>query len=352
MATFPSPTLQNVTVEGTATIVDTMTAANFSGTSSGTNTGDQMITLTGDVSGSGTGSFATALAAVGTAGTYGSATQIPVLTTDAKGRITDVTLAAASVGSVTSVGLADATGLFTITGSPVTSTGTLTLSAFASQGANLVLASPSGAAGAPTFRSLVSADLPSSVAYTNVANTFSTNQIFSNDSAAGTGNISFIIGHSGANDVYVFPNASSSVAYYNPLSQVNDVTIIYAVSGAGTPATGLVIGSWGGSSGIRFAPDGVPSNALGILTAYTALAPSTLTPGASPWTWQNTNAYGVFFSAWGDLGTTTALKLSKDNVTYYTISEAPNLPPIYVPPGFYVQVTFTTAPAGVTIVPV
>ncbi len=41
----------------------TIAASNFSGSSSGTNTGDQTITLTGDVTGTGTGSFATTIAA-------------------------------------------------------------------------------------------------------------------------------------------------------------------------------------------------------------------------------------------------------------------------------------------------
>jgi hypothetical protein len=44
-------------------LVGTITASNFSGTSSGTNTGDQTITLTGDVTGSGTESFATTIGA-------------------------------------------------------------------------------------------------------------------------------------------------------------------------------------------------------------------------------------------------------------------------------------------------
>ena len=63
-------------------------------------------------------------------------------------------------GGVTSVGLADSTGLFNITGSPVTSSGTLTLASFQSQAANLVFAAPDGSSGAPTFRSLVAADVP------------------------------------------------------------------------------------------------------------------------------------------------------------------------------------------------
>lgn len=52
---------------------------------SGTNTGDQTITLTGDVTGSGTGSFSTALKNTGTAGTYKS------VTTDSQGRVTSGT---------------------------------------------------------------------------------------------------------------------------------------------------------------------------------------------------------------------------------------------------------------------
>jgi len=73
------------------TISKTLTIAD-NATLSGTNTGDQTITLTGDVTGSGTGSFATSLANSGvTAGQYGSATTAPNITVDAKGRITSVT---------------------------------------------------------------------------------------------------------------------------------------------------------------------------------------------------------------------------------------------------------------------
>lgn len=62
-------------------------------------------------------------------------------------------------GTVTSVGLS-APAIFSVTGSPVTTSGTLTLS-LANQSANLVWAGPStGSASAPTFRALVAADLP------------------------------------------------------------------------------------------------------------------------------------------------------------------------------------------------
>lgn len=62
-------------------------------------------------------------------------------------------------GSVSSVALS-APNIFSVSGSPITSSGTLALS-LVNQNANLVFASPaSGAAAAPTFRSLVSNDLP------------------------------------------------------------------------------------------------------------------------------------------------------------------------------------------------
>ncbi len=65
---------------------------------------------------------------------------------------------------VTSVGLS-LPGIFTVSGSPVTSSGTLT-GTLANQSANLIFAGPSsGSAAAPTFRALASADLPSGATY-------------------------------------------------------------------------------------------------------------------------------------------------------------------------------------------
>jgi hypothetical protein len=61
-------------------------------------------------------------------------------------------------GSVTSVALS-LPNTFTVSGSPVTSSGTLT-AVWASQTANTFLAAPNGSAGTPTFRSILAADIP------------------------------------------------------------------------------------------------------------------------------------------------------------------------------------------------
>jgi hypothetical protein len=78
--------------------------------------------------------------------------------------------ATGSGGSVTSVGLS-LPSQFTVTNSPVTGAGTLTGS-WNNQTANYVLAGPTtGAAAAPTFRALVSGDIPSLSYVTSVTGT-------------------------------------------------------------------------------------------------------------------------------------------------------------------------------------
>ena len=78
--------------------------------------------------------------------------------------------APATSGTVTSVGLSMPTQ-FTVTNSPVTSSGTLTAS-WNTQTANYVLAGPTtGAAAVPTFRALVAGDIPSLSYVTSVGAT-------------------------------------------------------------------------------------------------------------------------------------------------------------------------------------
>lgn len=119
-------------------------------------TASPQLTLTGDASGTttftnlGNGSLALTLANSGvTANTYGSATQVPSFTVDAKGRITGVSLITATPawGSVT--------------GKPTAVDGSTT------QSANRFYAGPvSGSAAAPAFRALVQADTQAATAAT------------------------------------------------------------------------------------------------------------------------------------------------------------------------------------------
>jgi hypothetical protein len=93
----------------------------------------------------------------------GSLTSQHCLKADASGNIVDSGAACStSSGTVTSVAFSDGstTPIFTITGSPVTTSGTLT-ETLATQTANTVFSGPaSGSAAQPTFRALVNADIP------------------------------------------------------------------------------------------------------------------------------------------------------------------------------------------------
>jgi hypothetical protein len=79
-----------VNITGNTTVFGSLLSTNLSGI----NTGDQTITLTGDLTGTGTGSFATTLKTVNSnVGVFGSVTSVPVLTVNAKGLVTAVSTA-------------------------------------------------------------------------------------------------------------------------------------------------------------------------------------------------------------------------------------------------------------------
>ena len=82
--------------------------------------------------------------------------------------LTTADIPALAYGSVSSVGLA-LPSIMTVSGSPVTSSGTLT-GTLTTQAVNAIFAGPSsGAAAAPTFRSLTTADIPALSYVTSVA---------------------------------------------------------------------------------------------------------------------------------------------------------------------------------------
>jgi len=113
----------------TLTTDDSNDAVTFASTDTTVN---ESITLSGDVSGSGTTAITATLGSSGvSAGSYGSATLIPAITVDAKGRVTAVStnsVQSSAGGTVTSVAVAgDSNSGISVTGSPITSTGTITL---------------------------------------------------------------------------------------------------------------------------------------------------------------------------------------------------------------------------------
>lgn len=117
-----------------------------------------------------------------------------VLTTQGVGA--DPTWAAPSSAGVTSVGLS-LPSIFSVSGSPVTSTGTLTAT-LVTQTANLVFAGPStGAAAAPTFRALVAADIPT----LNQNTTGSAATLTTSRSISMTGDVTWTVSFNGSANV-------------------------------------------------------------------------------------------------------------------------------------------------------
>lgn len=88
---------------------------------------------------------------------------------------------------VTSVGLS-LPSFITVSGSPVTTTGTLT-GTLASQTANTAFIAPNGSAGAPTFRALVAADLPFKLYSESISTPTNASATGTNTVAIGSGSV-------------------------------------------------------------------------------------------------------------------------------------------------------------------
>ena len=141
---------------GTATsIVDIGGSGAFLGLAAGlTSTVAGTVTFSGGVTFSGT----TSLGNTATATTQSASDNSTKVATTAYVKSQNYLTAESFTGTVTSVALT-LPNIFTVSGSPVTTTGTLSAT-LASQTAATVFAAPSGAAGAPSFRALVAADIP------------------------------------------------------------------------------------------------------------------------------------------------------------------------------------------------
>ncbi len=136
------------------------------------------LPLTGTSTASGTYTFSGSVSMTGTA-SLGAATATSPAANDDSTRVATTEwvqdeIAALGVGSVTSVGLS-LPNIFSVSGSPVTSSGTLTAT-LASQTQNHVFAAPgTGGNGSPAFRALIAADIPDlSATYLTVSTASST----------------------------------------------------------------------------------------------------------------------------------------------------------------------------------
>jgi hypothetical protein len=160
----------------------------------------------------------------------------------------DGTWQAVTNGTVTSVDLAMPSGIFTVSNNPVTSSGTLTV-AYSSQSANLVLASPDGSSGTPTFRALTPNDITGSVmsatstALTNF-NILTTNRI--NYALSGATNAP-----DATSAFTILTLAAQNTTNGSQLAHSRSTNQMYVRAGSG---------SWGSWNQIWTAADFVPAN--------------------------------------------------------------------------------------------
>ena len=138
----------------------------------------------------------------------GPATGVPAAPTWRRLSAADIT--GIPQGTVTSVGVTAPADML-VSGSPVTGAGTINVTRV-SQAANLVLASPNGAPGIPSYRGLVPADIAGGIGVTSVGLTAPAMFTVSGSPVTGAGNLGLALAPQPNNFVLAGPTAGGPLA--------------------------------------------------------------------------------------------------------------------------------------------
>jgi len=161
-------------------------------------------------------------------------------------------------GTVTSVGLS-APSVFSVSGTPVTGSGTLALTFATGQTANEFLATPNGASGALGLRAIVAADLPGSI----TSNTSGTSANITGTSNSTLTTLSALTSANGS----TVPATAGTLVGSSGTFTLNDCLEVGATSPLKIIDTGAACGSGGGGSAFSALTSG--TNATAAMTVGT-----------------------------------------------------------------------------------
>lgn len=227
-----------------------------------------------------------------------------------------------TTGTVTSVGLADGSTnpIFSISGSPVTTSGTLTLT-LNNESANTVLAGPtSGSAAQPTFRALVAADIPSlsGTYFAQGGNAFGTTATLGT-----TDNNPLNIITNNTAKMTVLANGNVGIGTTTP-ADLFDVSGTLPTSGNGIGVTITATSPTNSQSGITSTLTMSPSSAPSVSIFPAAMSVLSTTSSANVNT--NVNPVGIYTTVSntgsGNLGTVTGIRSVISNTGSANITSA------------------------------
>ncbi len=247
---------------------------------SGTYT-NSIFSASGSSGGAGTAGITSIAGEAGPAITLGSSDSSVIITPVGN----NIDLKTTTHGTVTSVGLA-LPGEFTVSGTPVIASGTLT-GAWASQIQNKVFSAPSGSTGTPTFRLLVASDIPNLPASIITSGQLALARGGVNADLSATGGTSFVLRQSSAGAAITvsqlaFSDISGSVA----AAQLPNPT---ASTLGGIESLATVTSKWINT----ISTSGVPSATQPASTDMSDISTGTWTPVIAGQTTAGTQTYST-----------------------------------------------------------